>query len=71
MSNHPPIPTISFSFDSSTDTDLQQMQAILDRLARREDIPDDWWAGAGLSRNMGRGLSTGTNAHADANEGTD
>ncbi|KAJ5814009.1 uncharacterized protein N7503_000759 [Penicillium pulvis] len=71
MSNHPPIPTISFSFDSSSDTDLQQMQAILDRLARREDIPDDWWAGAGLSRNMGRGLSTGTNAHANGNEGTD
>ncbi|KAJ6002770.1 hypothetical protein N7451_005317 [Penicillium sp. IBT 35674x] len=71
MSNHPPIPTISFSFESSSDTDLQQMQAILDRLARREDIPDDWWAGAGLSRNMGRGLSTGTNAHANDNEGTD
>lgn len=71
MSNHPPIPTISFSFDSSSDTDLQQMQAILDRLARREDIPDDWWAGAGLSRNMGRGLSTGTNAHANSNEGID
>ncbi|KAJ5665720.1 uncharacterized protein N7477_008168 [Penicillium maclennaniae] len=57
MSNHPPIPTISFSFSDSGDSDLQQMQAILDRLARREDIPDDWWAGAGLSRTMGRGLS--------------
>ncbi|KAJ5191074.1 uncharacterized protein N7498_010059 [Penicillium cinerascens] len=58
MSNHPPIPTISFSFSDSGESDLQQMQAILDRLARREDIPDDWWAGAGLSRTMGRGLST-------------
>ncbi|KAJ6108041.1 hypothetical protein N7523_009364 [Penicillium sp. IBT 18751x] len=57
MSSHPPIPTISFSFSDSGDSDLQQMQAILDRLARREDIPDDWWAGAGLSRTMGRGLS--------------
>ncbi|KAJ5949644.1 hypothetical protein N7454_001228 [Penicillium verhagenii] len=71
LSNHPPIPTISFSFSDSSDTDLQQMQAILDRLARREDIPDDWWAGAGLSRNLGRGLSTGTNPHANDNEGTD
>lgn len=64
MSNHPPIPTISFSFSDSGDSDLQQMQAILDRLARREDIPDDWWAGAGLSRTMGRGLS----ASAEGNE---
>lgn len=64
MSSHPPIPTISFSFSDSGDSDLQQMQAILDRLARREDIPDDWWAGAGLSRTMGRGLS----ASAEANE---
>ncbi|KAJ5934763.1 hypothetical protein N7466_004310 [Penicillium verhagenii] len=71
LSNHPPIPTISFSFSDSSDTDLQQMQAILDRLARREDIPDDWWAGAGLSRNLGRGLSTGTNPRANDNEGTD
>ncbi|PYH95128.1 hypothetical protein BO71DRAFT_440484 [Aspergillus ellipticus CBS 707.79] len=56
MSNHPPIPTISFAFSdsSSTDPDLQQMQAILDRLARREDIPDEWWAAAGLSRTLGR-----------------
>jgi hypothetical protein len=64
MSSHPPIPTISFSFSDSGDTDLQQMQAILDRLARREDIPDDWWAGAGLSRTIGRGL----NASAERNE---
>lgn len=64
MSSGPPIPTISFSFTDSGDADLQQMQAILDRLARREDIPDDWWAGAGLSRTMGRGLS----ASAEANE---
>ncbi|RAL05762.1 uncharacterized protein BO80DRAFT_430937 [Aspergillus ibericus CBS 121593] len=58
MSNQPPIPTISFAFSdsSSTDSDLQQMQAILDRLARREDIPDEWWAAAGLSRTLGRRL---------------
>ncbi|GES62646.1 hypothetical protein ATEIFO6365_0005078700 [Aspergillus terreus] len=53
MSNHPPIPTISFAIsDSSPDPDLQQMQVILDRLARREDIPDDLWAAAGLSRSL-------------------
>lgn len=65
ISGHSPIPTISFSFsDPSNESDIHQMQAILDRLARREDIPDDWWAGAGLSRNMGRGLS----ATAESNE---
>ena len=45
------------------------MQAILDRLARREDIPDDWWAGAGLSRTIGRGLEAG--AGSDVNEGNE
>lgn len=65
ISGNPPIPTISFSFsDNSSESDLHQMQAILDRLARREDIPDEWWVGAGLSRNMGRGLS----ASAEPNE---
>ncbi|KAL5342519.1 hypothetical protein BJX70DRAFT_292609 [Aspergillus crustosus] len=53
MNNAASVPTISFAFsDSSTDQDLHQMQAILDRLARREDIPDDWWAAAGLSRTI-------------------
>ena len=33
------------------------MHVILDRLARREDIPDDWWAAAGLARTLDRGLS--------------
>ncbi|CRL18846.1 unnamed protein product [Penicillium camemberti] len=37
--------------------DLHHMQVILDRLARREDIPDDWWAAAGLARTLDRGLS--------------
>ncbi|KAJ5570482.1 uncharacterized protein N7459_009912 [Penicillium hispanicum] len=72
MSSHPPIPTISFSFlDSSNETDLQQMQAILDRLARREDIPEDWWAGVGLSRTIGRGLSTGADPNEHERAGTD
>jgi hypothetical protein len=28
------------------------MQHIVRSLARREDIPDEWWAGAGLSRTL-------------------
>ncbi|CEL02604.1 hypothetical protein ASPCAL03771 [Aspergillus calidoustus] len=59
LNNPPSIPTISFAFsDSSADQDLHHMQAILDRLARREDIPDDWWAAAGLSRTIGQRAGT-------------
>ncbi|KAI9811646.1 MAG: hypothetical protein M1827_005395 [Pycnora praestabilis] len=36
------------------DQEFQQMHAILDRLARREEIPDEWWAAAGLSRDPER-----------------
>jgi hypothetical protein len=57
QSSHPPLPTISLSISDHNNDDLQQMQAILDRLARREDIPDDWWAAAGLARTLDRGLS--------------
>ncbi|KAL4978102.1 hypothetical protein BDW66DRAFT_130997 [Aspergillus desertorum] len=54
------IPTISLAFsDSSTDQDLQNMQAILDRLARREYVPDDWWAAAGLSRTIDQRAGAG------------
>lgn len=59
-SQPPPISTFSFSFyDSTSDPDFQQMQAILDRLARREEIPEHWWAAAGLSRTVGRRLGAG------------
>ncbi|RFU27931.1 hypothetical protein B7463_g8416, partial [Scytalidium lignicola] len=33
---------------------LGGMQRIISALAARDDIPDDWWAGAGLSRNLRR-----------------
>lgn len=33
------------------------MQNIVRNLARREDIPDEWWAEAGLSRMLARGSS--------------
>ncbi|RAL16489.1 uncharacterized protein BO97DRAFT_440255 [Aspergillus homomorphus CBS 101889] len=46
-------PTVSFAFsDSSTDADLHQFQAVLDRLTRRQDLPDDFWASVGLSRTL-------------------
>lgn len=58
MGSHPPVPTIAMSLsDQHQNDDLQHMQVILDRLARREDIPDDWWAAAGLARTLDRGLS--------------
>ncbi|KAJ5790474.1 uncharacterized protein N7518_007485 [Penicillium psychrosexuale] len=43
--------------DRHQNDDLHHMQVILDRLARREDIPDDWWAAAGLARTLDRGSS--------------
>lgn len=51
------LPSISFiSHDLSPGVD---MQAIVDRLAQREHVPDDWWAAAGLPRTMGRQLDVG------------
>ncbi|OHE90861.1 hypothetical protein CORC01_13838 [Colletotrichum orchidophilum] len=38
--------------DSSNDNALEGMQEIVRHLARRQDIPDEWWAGAGLSRTL-------------------
>jgi hypothetical protein len=37
--------------------ELQQMHTILDRLVRRDDIPDEWWETAGLSRTIRRELN--------------
>ncbi|KAL2160611.1 hypothetical protein VTH06DRAFT_1299 [Thermothelomyces fergusii] len=36
---------------------LEPWQRIVRNLARREDIPDDWWADAGLSRTVSREAS--------------
>ena len=33
--------------------ELQHLHAIHDRLERQLPVPDDWWASAGLSRNLG------------------
>jgi hypothetical protein len=35
---------------AATEAELAQMQSFIDRLARREDIPNELWAAAGLSR---------------------
>lgn len=58
FSAHPPPSTVSPALpDSHRQSDeVQQMQVILDRLSRREDIPHDWWAAVGLTRTLNRGL---------------
>lgn len=38
---------------SHNEDDWSGMQLIVRRLARREDIPDEWWLEAGLSRTLG------------------
>lgn len=35
-----------------TEYDLRSMQRLIERLAQRQDIPDDWWAAAGLERSV-------------------
>lgn len=35
------------------DDELRQIHAMLDRLPRREDVPEEWWAAAGLPRFSG------------------
>lgn len=61
------LPSISFiSHDLSSGVD---MQAIVDRLAQREHVPDDWWAAAGLPRTIGRQLDVGDRSSEHGNEG--
>ena len=45
-------PAASGSTTHAGDEDWMSMQHIVRSLARREDIPDEWWAGAGLSRTL-------------------
>lgn len=35
-----------------SDVDLRTMQEMIQRLARREDIPNEWWAAVGLERSV-------------------
>ena len=49
--SQPPLATVGSSRNLELDSDLNQMQAILNRLAERQIVlPDEWWTGAGLSR---------------------
>lgn len=52
------LPSIS-SFVSHDPSSGVDMQAIVERLAQRGEIPDNWWAAAGLSRTIGRQLDVG------------
>ncbi|EMC97604.1 hypothetical protein BAUCODRAFT_147665 [Baudoinia panamericana UAMH 10762] len=35
--------------DAESQTDLEAMRGIIERLARRDDVPDEWWQSVGLS----------------------
>jgi hypothetical protein len=45
------------------------MQTILDRLAQRENVPDGWWATAGLPQTMSRQLDVGDASSDNVNDG--
>ncbi|EAS33077.3 uncharacterized protein CIMG_04101 [Coccidioides immitis RS] len=64
--NDTPVTSTSASFSSqSMHPDLQEVHAILDRLVRRDDIPDEWWATAGLSRTIRRELNNASTEDQD------
>lgn len=44
--------TASANLTSQGDDDWSGMQRIVRSLARREDIPDEWWTEAGLIRTL-------------------
>ncbi|KAF2431905.1 hypothetical protein EJ08DRAFT_732977 [Tothia fuscella] len=47
---------ISGAGEVGIDHDLMQLEGILERLARRDDIPDELWIGAGLNPSLARNL---------------
>ncbi|KAI1925102.1 hypothetical protein LOZ65_002950 [Ophidiomyces ophidiicola] len=49
----------------SMPSDLQEIHGILDHLARRDDIPDEWWATAGLSRTIRQELDINSSTRGD------
>lgn len=65
MSNHPPIPTASLAFSDSPSYhhNRHQLQHIMDRLVRGENIPDFVWAAAGLSHPIGRRTGANDGSH--------
>lgn len=42
--------------ESSMDQELRDARVLLERLTRREDIPDDFWASVGLRRPLADGV---------------
>jgi hypothetical protein len=46
----------SLSETVQMDPDLEQMRSVLGRLARREDIPEEFWMSAGLTRGVGENV---------------
>lgn len=50
--------TVTSAGPSPAEDDWAGMQRIVRSLARREDIPDGWWAEAGLSRILRQGASS-------------
>ncbi|CAG7932639.1 unnamed protein product [Penicillium olsonii] len=70
LSAHPPLPTLArtLSDHRHQSDEIQQMQDILDRLASREDVPDNWWAAVGVTPTLNRGLSDSMDS--TDNEGT-
>ena len=59
-------PSITTSLTDTLGPEFQQVHSILDRLSRRDDIPDEWWETAGLSRIIRRELN---NSRSDADPG--
>ncbi|KAJ6784938.1 hypothetical protein PWT90_04436 [Aphanocladium album] len=51
---HAPVSTLSSLASAPAEEDWSGMQRIMRSLARREDIPEEWWAEAGLSRTLSR-----------------
>ncbi len=47
-----------FSADSNDPEHLESMHRIISRLADVDEIPEEWWASAGLSRNLPREPAT-------------
>lgn len=43
---------VSGTSETASGDDLDTMQRVIERMARREDIPDEWWAAVGLQRNL-------------------
>ncbi|MCJ1361573.1 hypothetical protein MMC16_000673 [Acarospora aff. strigata] len=41
------------SEETVREEEMTHLHSVIERLAQRDDIPDEWWASAGLNRNLG------------------